>query len=175
MPQSPLLANVFIDDTTGARTAPKVDHATGAILTKPVAGSGEAVSIADGSDVAQGTTTDVAWVSGAGTVISVLKGIFAKLATLVTSAAGYTPKNYAANNAGDLIKTGAGIFGGLAINAGGTTSSATLYDGTTSGGTKLATIDTTAIGSLQYNIAFTTGLFIVLAGAAAADVTVAYK
>lgn len=38
-------------------------------------GGGSAVSISDGSDVAQGTTTDVAWVAGAGTVISLLKKI----------------------------------------------------------------------------------------------------
>ena len=38
-------------------------------------GGGGAVTIADGADVAQGTTTDVAWVSGAGTVISLLKKI----------------------------------------------------------------------------------------------------
>ena len=36
---------------------------------------GGAVTIADGADVAQGTTTDVAWVAGAGTVISLLKKI----------------------------------------------------------------------------------------------------
>lgn len=33
------------------------------------------VSVADGSDTAQGTTTDVAWVSGNGTVIALLKRI----------------------------------------------------------------------------------------------------
>lgn len=38
-------------------------------------GGGGAVTIADGADVAQGTTTDVAWVAGAGTVISLLKKI----------------------------------------------------------------------------------------------------
>jgi hypothetical protein len=38
-------------------------------------GGGGAVTIADGADVAQGTTTDAAWVSGAGTVISLLKKI----------------------------------------------------------------------------------------------------
>jgi hypothetical protein len=43
----------------------------------PVAGSGGGgpASIADGADVAQGTTTDAAWVSGAGTVIALLKKI----------------------------------------------------------------------------------------------------
>ena len=38
-------------------------------------GGGGAVTIADGADVAEGSTTDVAWVAGAGTVISLLKKI----------------------------------------------------------------------------------------------------
>ena len=88
---------------------------------------------------------------------------------------GAKAKNYSANNAGDQVKTGAGLLQGLTINTGGTTSSATLYDGTSTSGTKLATVATTALGSLTFNIAFTTGLFVVLAGGAAADVTVTYR
>lgn len=42
--------------------------------TQPGGGS-SAVTIADGADVAQGTTTDPAWVAGAGTVIALLKKI----------------------------------------------------------------------------------------------------
>src|SRR6266568_1463316 len=44
-------------------------------------GGGESVSIADGANVAQGTTTDVAWTSGAGTEIALLKKLVAQLAT----------------------------------------------------------------------------------------------
>lgn len=43
--------------------------------TQPGGGGGGAITIADGADVAQGTTTDAAWVAGAGTVISLLKKI----------------------------------------------------------------------------------------------------
>jgi len=43
--------------------------------TAAAAGGGGPVSIADGADTAEGSTTDVAWVSGAGTVISLLKTI----------------------------------------------------------------------------------------------------
>ena len=43
--------------------------------TAAAAGGGGPVSIADGQDTAEGTTTDVAWVSGSGTVISLLKAI----------------------------------------------------------------------------------------------------
>lgn len=45
--------------------------------TAASSGGGGPVTIADGDDTAEGTTTDLAYVSGAGTVISILKGIFA--------------------------------------------------------------------------------------------------
>ena len=67
------------------------------------------------------------------------------------------------------------VLQGLTINTGGTTSTATLYDGTSTAGTKLATVATTALGSLTFNAAFTVGLFAVLAGGAAADVTVTFR
>lgn len=44
-------------------------------MTQPGGGSGGAVTIADGADVTQGAKADVAWVSGDGTVISLLKKI----------------------------------------------------------------------------------------------------
>ena len=43
--------------------------------TQPGGGAGGAVTIADGADVAQGAKADAAWVSGDGTVISLLKKI----------------------------------------------------------------------------------------------------
>lgn len=175
MPQSPLLADVFIDDTTGNRVAPKVDHATGAVLTKPVAGAGEAVSIADGSDVAQGAVADAAYTTGSGTVISLLKGLFAKLASIVTNTTAFSAYNNAANTAGVQVKSGAGVLGGISVNTAGLTSSATLYDGTNTSGTKLGTFSTLAQVSLPLNLAFATGLFVVLAGGTPADVTIAYK
>lgn len=49
-------------------------------------GGGGAVTIADGADVAQGTTTDVAYVSGSGTLVSILKGIFGKFGAVVLAA-----------------------------------------------------------------------------------------
>src|SRR5882672_814122 len=51
-------------------------------------GGGGAVTIADGADVAEGTTTDVAWVSGAGTVISLLKKIASAGGSAVSIAEG---------------------------------------------------------------------------------------
>jgi hypothetical protein len=88
---------------------------------------------------------------------------------------GATPYNTAANTTGYQVKSGAGVFSGITVNTAGLTSSATFYDGTSTGGTKLATISTLAQVSLNYNIAFVTGLFVVLAGGTAADVTISYQ
>lgn len=44
------------------------------VISQP-GGAGSAVTVADGADVAQGTTSDAAWVAGSGTVISLLKKI----------------------------------------------------------------------------------------------------
>lgn len=42
-------------------------------------GGGQAVTIADGADDTQGAIADAAYVSGSGTIVSILKGIFGKL------------------------------------------------------------------------------------------------
>lgn len=82
--------------------------------------------------------------------------------------------NNSAGTAGHAVKTGPGILHRVSINTGGTTSICTLYDGTSTGGTKLATIATTAIGSIEYDVAFATGLFAVLSTSNPADVTISY-
>ena len=88
---------------------------------------------------------------------------------------GATAYNDATGSAGHQIKTGAGVFQGFTVNARGTSSTAALYDGTSSAGTLLATIDTgTASVSLQYGIAFAVGLFIVSSTVTPADITVSY-
>lgn len=55
--------------------AQKWDIATLAWVKDTGGGGGGAVTVADGADVAQGTTSDAAWVAGNGTVISLLKKI----------------------------------------------------------------------------------------------------
>ena len=55
---------------------------SGKALVVVLAGSGvggQAVSIADGADTTQGAIADAAYVSGSGTIVSILKGIFGKL------------------------------------------------------------------------------------------------
>jgi hypothetical protein len=59
--------------------------------TQPGGGGGGAVTIADGADAAEGATTDVAWVSGAGTVIAILKKIASSL--VVSTKTDLTPSS----------------------------------------------------------------------------------
>lgn len=76
---------VLADPSDGAAQA-KVTNTTpggsdyGVVVR--IAGGGSAVTVADGANVAQGTTTDLAYTSGAGTLISILKGIFGKFGSL---------------------------------------------------------------------------------------------
>ena len=75
------------------------------------------------------------------------------------------------------VKTGAGYLYSLTVNTkGATASTATIYDNTAGSGTKIGTVDVTAnVGTLLYNVQFTTGLTIVTATGTAGDLTVAYR
>ena len=68
-----------------------------------------------------------------------------------------------------LVKTGAGQLGRLVC--GTATGNITIYDGTTSGGAVILATSALAAGTQELNIAFKTGLFIVLSGAGVATVT----
>lgn len=87
-----------------------------------------------------------------------------------------TSFNYAnpAGSATTTIKSGVGVLHAITINT--TAASAiTIYDNTAGSGTKIATIAASpAIGStFRFDVAFTTGLTVVLAGAS--DITVSYR
>lgn len=56
----------------------------------PVTGGGGAVTIADGADVALGAKADAAYTTGAGSVIALLKGLFAKLPASLGAKTGAT-------------------------------------------------------------------------------------
>ena len=76
------------------------------------------------------------------------------------------------------VKTGAGIFLGLSVNTGQSGASATVYDGTSAAGKKLGAYSAAAQGGPvlpQAGLAFTTGLFVVTAGATPADITIAWN
>lgn len=84
--------------------------------------------------------------------------------------------NHISTNTTTIVKSGSGILNSITINtAGAALNTATVYDNTAGSGTIIAIIDTTSKVSLQYNIAFTTGLTIVTATGTAADITVSYK
>ena len=75
------------------------------------------------------------------------------------------------------VKSGAGIFRRLVINTkGGSSNTFTIYDNTAGSGTVIATVDTVnSTGSLEYGLAFNTGLTIVSATGASANATVIYE
>lgn len=168
-------------------------------------GGSTAVTIADGADVAEGskadaavtnpassasviallkgwltglgTIADAAWASGSGTVIALLK-------TIATAALDTTPvQTFASNtyfnitsNATNTIKSGAGTLMSITVNNPGTTEVLTIYDNTAGSGTKIGTVSVgTAIATLTYNVAFTTGLTIISSGAGTGDWTVSYR
>ena len=75
------------------------------------------------------------------------------------------------------IKSGEGIFRRLVINTKGVSSNTfTIYDNTAGSGTVIATVDTVnSTGSLEYGLAFSTGLTIVSASGTSANATVIYE
>lgn len=82
-----------------------------------------------------------------------------------------------ATNASTLVKTGAGIFFGFSVNTAGTGTTMAVYDGTSAAGTSLGTFSTTAVNAFDLpggGFPFATGLFIVTAGDAAANITASY-
>jgi hypothetical protein len=94
--------------------------------------------------------------------------------SLIEAQQGATPYNDATGSAGHQIVSGAGVFTSFNVNTAGTSSHATLYDGTSTSGVKLATIDTSAVFSHTYNLKFAVGLFIVSSTVTPADITVGY-
>jgi hypothetical protein len=89
---------------------------------------------------------------------------------------GYSASNLTTNTT-TTLKTGAGLVHCLAVNTGGVTSTATLYDNVAGSGTKLGTVATTTAGvTVCSDVKFATGLTVVTAGGgAAADLTVGWR
>ena len=88
--------------------------------------------------------------------------------------------NQPSTTAGTLIKTGEGVLFGITFNKPVATGVITIYDGTSTGGTVIATITIPASPQIftwgVYNggFRFITGLFIVIA-TAAQDLTISYR
>lgn len=89
---------------------------------------------------------------------------------------GYSFTNLTANTAGTTVKSGAGTLRAVTVNSAGASSNVlTLYDGTSTGGTKIGTFDTNSLRTIPFDLAFATGLFAVLATGTAADLTILWK
>jgi len=119
----------------------------------------------DGTNITDGVTL----FDGSGVAISAANPLQTQ-----SEPRGASAYNTTSDTAGYQVKSGAGIWHGISVNTAGLTSAAVLYDGTSTSGTKLATVSTLAQVSLFYDIAFATGLFLVLTGGTPADVTITY-
>lgn len=132
-------------------TAVPVANADGTPISAGGGAGGGASTIADGADVAQGAKADAAWVSGNGTVISLLKKIASAGGSAVSVADGSDVAQGAVADAayvsgsGSVISVLKGIFAKLAgtLTIGGTV---TVSNPTTNPETGLA--KDTSIGSL---------------------------
>jgi hypothetical protein len=78
---------------------------------------------------------------------------------------------------GTTVKTGSGFLHGITINNPGSSWEIDIYDGTSSSGTKMATVRSAAVPTrLNYNFTFATGLFIdTVKGTTVGDITVSYR
>jgi len=80
-------------------------------------------------------------------------------------------------NGTTTVKSGAGVLRRIIINTrGGIINTLTIYDNTTATGAVIGVVDTVnAGGAFNYELDFTTGLTVVLAGGTAADITIIYE
>ena len=81
-------------------------------------------------------------------------------------------------NGTTTAKSGAGVLRRIIINTrGGIVNTLTIYDNTTATGAVIGVVDTSGAeaGSFDYELDFTTGLTVVLAGGTAADITIIYE
>lgn len=78
-------------------------------------------------------------------------------------------------NTTTVLKSASGMIHTVTVGVAGTTSTITIYDNTAGSGTILAVISSTDVGSFHIDSQFATGLTIVTAGGAAADISVSFR
>jgi len=81
-------------------------------------------------------------------------------------------------NGTTTVKSGAGVLRRIVINTrAGILNTLTIYDNTTATGAVIGVVDTSdaEAGAFDYELDFTTGLTVVLAGGTAADITIIYE
>jgi len=72
-----------------------------------------------------------------------------------------------------VVKAAPGVVGKITVNTAGGAGTITLYDNTSGSGAIIATLDSTVIGTFEYNVTATIGITVVTTGAP--DVTVTYR
>jgi len=72
-----------------------------------------------------------------------------------------------------VVKNAPGVVGKITVNTAGGAGTIILYDNTAGSGVIIATLDSTVIGSFEYNVNATIGITVVTTGAP--DVTVTYR
>lgn len=161
MPQGPLTALIFAQIDGETTTIPIKVTADGYLIITQEGGS-DAVTIADGADVAEGTKADVAWTgTGDATVIAGLKAI-AKKAGYPTGA---TPIS---NSSGNVANAAAvATLPGVASKTTYITGFTLAASGATAGLPVIATLAGVVTGTKSYIFTFPTGA---LVGATPLDV-----
>jgi hypothetical protein len=185
-------ANIAVGATTDAVVAA---GATGSLSAKLRAISRDIVAnivLAAGTNVIghfisdTGSTTAVTQATAANLNATVVgTGTFATQATLAAETTkvigtvnlGGNSYNNITTATTTTVKSGAGTLAKIIINQTGTVSStATIWDSLTGSGNKIGTLDTLgSIGSVAYDVAFSTGLTIVTTGTAAPNLTISYR
>lgn len=146
------------------------------------------VTIADGADVALGSTTDAPITNPAtnGTLIGFIRGILTGVnstvtntsdtvvntADIVTNTSAFSYANITTSTT-TVVKAAPGVLGKITVNTAGGAGTIIVYDNTSGAGSVIATLDSTVAGSFEYNANATIGLTLVTTGAP--DVTVLYR
>ncbi len=184
----PTGASTAANQTTGNSSLSSIDTKTPALVTGRVP--------VDGSAVTQPISAASLPLPAGAATQATLSSIDAKFSTLGQNTMSASTPVVLSSNHSDIsvknksssfsnitttgtttIKSGAGIFRRLVINTKGVSSNTfTIYDNTAGSGTVIATVDTVnSTGSLEYGLAFSTGLTIVSASGTSANATVIYE
>lgn len=84
----------------------------------------------------------------------------------------YSYAHFGVTTTGTLVKSGAGTLHAVNIGDAGSAMVATLYDGTSTAGTIIGVFK--VAGSYQFDVAFNTGLYVVISATTMGDVSIAY-
>lgn len=184
----PTGASTAANQTTGNSSLSSIDTKTPALVTGRVP--------VDGSAVTQPISAASLPLPAGAATQATLSSIDAKFSTLGQNTMSASTPVVLSSNHSDIsvknksssfsnitttgtttIKSGEGIFRRLVINTKGVSSNTfTIYDNTAGSGTVIATVDTVnSTGSLEYGLAFSTGLTIVSASGTSANATVIYE